>query len=125
MRRLIWKEDLMEFLPKDIAQAMRDAQIKTAGKRTKLSLRSGDKNWPILRRWEGGLALNADEIDHLRGEVYLYDGIRHVATGLIIASEVENGELICAIKRETPVRDRAPVDFVRDPDAPVGYLPSA
>ncbi|WP_339108416.1 hypothetical protein [Thioclava sp. GXIMD4216] len=115
----------MEFLPKDIAQAMREAQTKTAGQRTRLSLKSGEKSWPILRRWRGGLALNADEIDHLRGEVALYEGIRHIATGLIIASEVENGELICTIKRETPVMDRAPLDFVRDPNAPAGYLPSA
>jgi len=42
---------------------------------------------------------------------------------LIIASTVENGELICEFKRSTAVTDKAALDFWRDENAPVGYLP--
>ena len=38
---------------------------------------------------------------------------------------IENGELVCDFKRATAVSDRAPLDFWRDENAPVGYLPKA
>jgi hypothetical protein len=44
---------------------------------------------------------------------------------LIITSTNENGELICDFKRSTPIRDRAPLDYWRDENAPAGYLPKA
>ena len=55
----------------------------------------------------------------------MHEGGRHIATALIVASEIEGGELICSVKRETLVTDRAALDFVRAANAPVGYLPPA
>lgn len=115
----------MEFLPKDILAALTAAQRRTGGKRTRLCVQSDGQIWPVLRRWRGGFALDASRIDHLRGHVDLFEGGRHIATALIVASEIEAGELICTIKRETPVSDRAPLDFVRPDGAPAGYLPRA
>lgn len=115
----------MEFLPKDILAALSAANRRERGKRTRLRVRSGEDSWPVLRRWPGGLALDAAQIGHLRGHVDLYEGGRHIATALIVASEVEAGELICSIKRETPVADRAALDFARPDGAPAGYLPRA
>jgi len=86
---------------------------------------AGEQSYPVLRRWRGGFALDAAQVAQLRGLVELHDGSRHVATCLIVASGVEAGELICTAKRETAVRDRAPLDFVRDEAAPAGYLPRA
>ena len=40
-----------------------------------------------------------------------------------MASGIENGELVCDFKRATAVKDRAALDFWRDENAPVGYLP--
>jgi hypothetical protein len=115
----------MEILPKDILSALRDAQTREAGRRSRLRVQTGSDVWPVLRRWRGGFALNADQVTHLRGLVDLYDGSRHISTALIVASDVEGGELICTTKRDTPVSDRAALDFVRNENAPVGYLPSA
>ena len=47
------------------------------------------------------------------------------AAPLIVASSIDNGELVCDFKRATPVSERAALDFWRDENAPVGYLPSA
>ncbi|MDF2141116.1 hypothetical protein [Paenirhodobacter sp. CAU 1674] len=115
----------MEILPKDILNALRDAQSREAGRRSRLRVQVGDDVWPVLRRWRGGFALNADQVTHLRGLVDLYEGSRHISTALIVASDVEGGELICTIKRDTPVSDRAALDFERNENAPVGYLPPA
>jgi hypothetical protein len=115
----------MEFLPREIMQALHEAEARKAARRTRLRIVSGADSWPVLRRWRGGVALDAAQVSHLRGLVELHEGSRHIATLLIVASEIEGGELICAVKRETRVTDRAALDFVRAPDAPVGYLPPA
>ena len=40
----------------------------------------------------------------LRGLVDVYDGARHIFQCLIVASTVENGEIVCEFKRSTAVR---------------------
>ena len=115
----------MEFLPRELVAAMTAAARPDRGKRTRLRVQSGETSWPVLRRWRGGFALDASRIEHLRGYVDLYEGGRHIATALIVASEIEGEELICTIKRETPVSDKAALDFVRPDGAPAGYLPPA
>jgi len=113
----------MEILPKSILDALHAAQTARARHRSRLRVVAGAETYPVLRRWNGGFSLDAAEVTHLRGLVELHDGARHLTTCLIIASAVEAGELICTMKRETAVRDRAALDFVRDEAAPVGYLP--
>lgn len=113
----------MEFLPKDILAELRAAQSREAGRRSRLRVHAGGEVWPVLRRWRGGFALDATQITHLRGLVDLFDSGRHLATCLIIASDIEGTELICTVKRETAVRDRAALDFARDENAPSALLP--
>ena len=115
----------MEFLPKELVQAMREAQAKVVKRRSRLRVVSGEDSWPVLRKIAGGVVLDAAEVTHLRGNVALYEGSRHLSNLLIVASEIENGELICRAKRETSVTEKPPLDFVRAPDAPMGYLPRA
>ena len=115
----------MEFLPREVIAALGEATQREAKRRSRLRVHAGGEIWPVLRRWRGGFALDAAKVEHLRGYVDLYEGGRHIATCLIVASDVENGELICTVKRETKVSDRAALDFARDENAPVGYLPSA
>ena len=86
----------------------------------------GQAVFPVLRFWHDGFALDADLSPRsLRGLVDVYDGSRHIFQCLIVASSVADGELVCDFKRATAVCDRAPLDFWRDENAPVGYLPSA
>ena len=115
----------MEILPKDLVAALRAAYRPEGGRKSRLRIHTGDEVLPVLRRWRGGFALDAAQVTHLRGHVELYEGGRHIASALIVASDIEGDELICTVKRETPVADRAPLDFERSDDAPVGYLPSA
>ncbi|MBC7137849.1 MAG: hypothetical protein H5U17_03705 [Defluviimonas sp.] len=114
---------MIEHLPADIRRALDEARKRGQKRRSRLRLEAGGEMWRVLRRWEGGVALDAAEVGYLRGLVDLYDGPRHLMQCLIVASAVEEGELICLMKSETPVRDRAPLDFARDDPAPAGYLP--
>lgn len=116
---------MLEFLPKDVSEGLRAAQLNKAKRRSRLRVRVGAAEYPVLRLWIDGLALEASAIGHLRGLVDVYDGARHVLQCLIIASEIDGDELVCGFKRATAVSEKAPLDYFRDENQPVGYLPRA
>lgn len=116
---------MMEFLPKELREGLEAARLRALKKRARLRLVQEAESFPVLRLWHDGLSLDADHTAHLRGLVDIYDGGRQVMQALIIASNVEAGELICEFKRVTPVSDRPALDFWRGENAPVAYLPKA
>ncbi len=116
---------MLEFFQKDLTKALQSAGIAKNRKKSRLRVQVGSAVYPVLRMWHDGLALDASLAPHLRGLVDVYDGANHIFHCLIVASTMDGGELICEFKRATPVSDRAPLDFERDEEAPVGYLPRA
>jgi hypothetical protein len=114
---------VLEFLPPEIAEGLASARKSGAKRKSRLRVQVGEAVFPVLRLWPTGFALDADLTPHLRGLVDIYDGARHISQCLIVASVVDQGELICEFKRATAVTETAPVDFWRDENAPVGYLP--
>lgn len=113
---------MLEFLPEDIRDGLRAAKKRDVARKSRLRVQVGGAVFPILRMWEGGIALDADFAPKLRGLVDVYDGATHIFQCLIVASTVENGELMCEFKRSTAVADKPALDFCRDENAPVGYL---
>ena len=116
---------MLEFLPPGFQSGQPIKTAARAQRKTRLRVQVGDAVFPVLRFWHDGIALDAAMTPRLRGLVDVYDGARHIFQCLIVASTVENGEVICEFKRSTAVTDRAPLDFWRDENGPVGYLPSA
>lgn len=114
---------MLEHLPQEVRDGLETARKRDLKRRSRLRAHLGDEVFPILRMWEDGLALDADRAPHLRGLIDVYDGANHIFQCLIVASTIENGELICGFKRSTPVTDKAALDFWKDENAPVGYLP--
>lgn len=116
---------MLEFLTKEIRDGLEAARLKERRKKSRLRVQVGDAVFPVLRLWDDGLALDAKLTPQLRGLVTVYDGATPILECLIVASEAEGGELLCSFKRSTQLTDRAPVDYWRDENAPVGYLPKA
>ena len=115
---------MLEFLPKEVREGLEAARKVDQKRKSRLRVQVGEAVFPVLRFWHDGFALDADfSPKRLRGLVDVYDGSRHVFQCLIMASALENGELVCEFKRATAVTDRAPLDYWRDEQAPVGYLP--
>lgn len=114
---------MLEFLPKEVRDGLEAARKRDQKRQSRLRVHFGDQVFPILRLWDDGLALDAGHMAHLRGLVDVFDGARHICQCLIVASTLENGQLICDFKRSTPVTDRAPLDFYKDENAPVALLP--
>ena len=116
---------MLEFLSKEVREGLEMARKAKERRKSKLRVQVGDAVFPVLRFWHDGFVLDGALTSHLRGLVDLYDGSRHVFQCLIVASRVENGNLICDFKRATRVEDRAALDYFRDEFAPVGFLPKA
>ncbi len=116
---------MLEFLPQEVRDGIDAARRRDQRRRSRLRVQVGEAVFPVIGLWDDGLALDADLTPHLRGLVDVYDGARHLMQCLIVASTVENGQLICDFKRSTAVADRAPLDFWKDENAPVGFLPKA
>jgi hypothetical protein len=113
---------MTDFLPKEVREGLELARKRALQKKSRLRVHADDEVFPVLRFWEGGFALDADDAPHLRGLVDLYDGARHLYQCLIVASEEEAGEMIYEFKWHTEALDKAPLDFYRDENAPVALL---
>lgn len=110
------------FLPKEVQDGLDAARLASLKKASRLRLIADGTPYPVLRLWDTGFSLEAEGAPHLRGLVDLYDGAVHLYQCLIVASEEENDELIFEFKRNTAATEDAPVDFYRDPGAPVALL---
>ena len=113
---------MTDFLPKEVREGLELARKRALQKKSRLRVHADDKVFPVLRFWEGGFSLDADDAPHLRGLVDLYDGARHLYQCLIVASEEEDGEMVYEFKWHTEALDKAPLDFYRDENAPVAFL---
>ncbi len=112
----------MQFLPKEVQAGLEKARKQSLRKQSRLRVHTDDNIFPVLRYWDTGFSLDIDNAPQLRGLVDLYDGGRHLYQCLVVASEEENGQMIYEFKRSTAAKDKAPLDFVRDVNAPIALL---
>ena len=116
---------MLEYLPQYVREGLEAARMRELKRKSRLRVQVGGAVFPILRFWDAGFALDAKLTPHLRGLVDVYDGANHIFQCLIVASSEEHGQIVYEFKRNTAVRDTAPLDYWRDEHAPVGYLPKA
>ena len=114
---------MLEFLSKEVREGLEMARKSEQRRKSRLRVQVGEAVFPVLRFWHDGFALDGKLTPKLRGLVDVYDGARHVFQCLIVASVTEGDEVICDFKRSTLAEDKAPLDYWRDENAPVGYLP--
>ena len=113
---------MTDFLTKELREGLAEACRLAARKKARLRIIVGEESFPVLRIWDSGFALDAEDAPHMRGLVDLYEGARHKAQCLVIASEQEGGEMRYEFKRATITHDQAPLDFARDENAPAGLI---
>lgn len=114
---------MLEHLPDDVREGLERARKRASARSRRLALHLGDAVFPILRLWDNGFAVDAGRIGALRGFVEIHEGPRLILTGLIQATEVQDGELICTFKRVTVASDRAALDYEVETEQPAGLLP--
>lgn len=114
---------MLEFLPHDVQEGLSRARKRSSARNRRLSLHLGDAVFPLLRLWDDGFAIDAARLPQLRGFVEIHEGPRLLMTCLIVASRIEDGNLICMFKRATRAVDSAPVDYDLEVERPAGLLP--
>ena len=112
---------MSDFLPKEVREGLELARKQSLRKKSRMKVRAGDKTFTILRYWDDGFSLDAEETPRLRGLVDLFDGGRHLSQCLIIASAEDGGERLFEFKRATIASDNAPLDYERQ-DGPAGLI---
>lgn len=113
---------MLEYLPAEVREGLDRARKRASARSRRLALHLNDAVFPILRLWEGGFAVDAARISHLRGFVEIHEGPRLILTCLIQATDVQDGQLICTFKRATPAQDRAALDYEVETERPSGLL---
>ncbi|EEW26261.1 hypothetical protein [Rhodobacter ferrooxidans] len=113
---------MLEFLPKEVREGLAAAREQDRRRKERLRVEYDGADYPVLAFRKDHFTLSADQLPHLRGLVDVYDGANHVFQCLIVASTVEDGELVCDFKRLSPISDKAALDFAREDDAPVALL---
>ncbi len=111
----------MSYLPKEVRDGLDQARKHKQRKKSRMRVKSGDQTFTILRYWDQGFSLDADDAPNLRGLVDVFDGARHLSQCLIVASEEDAGEMVFEFKRATPHSDHPAVDY-EVTDGPVGLL---
>ncbi|WP_158966140.1 hypothetical protein [Chachezhania sediminis] len=111
------------YMSREVQDGLDAARREALAKSSRLRVGMGDKTFPVLKMWQDGFSVDAEKVPSLRGLVDLYDGARHLRRALIVASEEEAGMIRYDYKLSTEAADSAPLDFYRDPGAPVALLP--
>lgn len=113
---------MTDFLPADVVEALRQAQAATRRRRARLRVVVDGQAFPVLRFRDSGFTLAAEGAPRLRGYVDIHEGDRHAFTCLVVSGELEGDEQHYEFKWIHPALDSPPLDFARDPDAPVALL---
>lgn len=110
------------YMSKEVREGLMAARRAGLKKASRLRVLAGERFYPVLSLREAGFSVDAEDAPQLRGLVDLYEGGRHLYQCLIVASELDCGELRYEFKRNTMAADRAPLDHYRDPEAPIALL---
>ncbi len=112
-----------DILPEAVRKGLEEARMAALRRSHRLRIHDGDIVRRVLRLWDGGFSLAAEDAPRLRGFVDLFDGGRHLAQCLVVASREEEGEMIYEFKWQTPVADRPALDFPQPEGGPVALIP--
>ncbi len=113
------------YVPEAVQKGLDAARLKSMKRASKLRIETSDGYFRVLRAWENGFSVAAEDAPRLRGFVDMHDGAQHLFQCLIVASEEEAGEMRYEFKRMTAVTRTAPRDFVAETEAPVALIDKA
>jgi hypothetical protein len=110
------------FLPKEVQQGLDAARARDLARKSRHWAEMDGHRHRVQKYTQSGFAVAVEDAPHFRGLVDIYEGDRHVAQALIVASEEEAGQMWYEYKWLKPVTDGPALDFFRAPDAPAGLL---
>jgi hypothetical protein len=113
---------MTDYISPELEEMLKAVRKKAMTTSARLRVHVGERKYPILKLWDGGFTLDAEDAPHLRGLVDVYDSAKHLMECLIVASDEEEGLMHYEFKRATQAHETAPLDFAKDETAPVALL---
>lgn len=113
---------MTDYLSPEVEAALKAARKKAMLKSSRLRVQMGEAQYPVLRLWDKGFALDITGAPKLRGLVDIFDGTKHLLNGLVIASQEEGEAMHYEFKRASQAHDTPPLDYARDENAPVALI---
>jgi len=110
------------YLPKEVQEGLDAARARDLARKSRYRVSMDGQTYKVLKLTDKGFAVDAEVAPHLRGLIDIFDGSRQLYQCLIVASTEENGQMWYEYKRNTVAADRPPLDFYREPDAPIALL---
>ena len=102
-----------ENLPTAVAAGLKAARRQSLKGGDRLCVHDGDAVYRIRRFFAGGMELDADVCDVVRGRVDIYDGARHLYQALIQGSEVQGDVCVFTFKWLQAIRSGPAADYER------------
>jgi len=106
-------------LPEHIVAEL--GHVEPSDRKHRLRVRDGSLVVDVIDLDETGFSVASDAAP-LRGAVAVLDGARHIADCLIVAAEGEGRIMRYEYKRWTQISPKAPLDYVREENAPIALL---
>ncbi|MBB05467.1 MAG: hypothetical protein CML03_08120 [Pseudooceanicola sp.] len=113
------------YLSKDLYEGLEAARKLALRKSARLHVVAGDKTYPILHLHRQGFVVSSTDVPPLRGIVDVYEGSRMLWHCLIVAASEDDGEMHYEFKQQTAALTGPALDFVKQANAPAGYLTSS
>lgn len=110
------------YLPQEVRDGLELARKKALRQASRLRVRIGDEQVPILRFADTEFVVDLANAPSLRGFVDIYDGARHLYQALILASHEDGDQMVYEFKRMTATAERPALDYERADDAPVALI---
>ena len=110
------------FLSDEVRRGLDQARKRATKASSRLCVHVGDTVYRVTKTFDNGFCVPAEVGAELRGLVDVYDGPKHLFQCLIVCAELADDEVHYEYKRTTEAVDQAPVDFVREEDAPIALL---
>ncbi len=103
---------MSEYLSQDVRAELARGPLKPRRKASRARIVVDGREYPVIRHWAHGFAMEIGEAPGLRGLVDLYDGQRFVCKALIYATSEGEGERVYEFKYANRAGPHAPpVDF--------------
>ncbi len=113
------------YVPDAVQAGLDNARIKRMKTASKLRIQTADGYFRVLRLWNDGFSVAAEDAPHLRGYVDLYEGPSQLFQCLIVASREQDGEMQYDFKRITAVATAPALDFATEVETPVALIDKA
>jgi len=114
--------EMSTYLSEAVQADLDHARTKAQRQSSRLRIETEQGYFRVLKLWDAGFAVAAQDMPRIRGLVDMYEGPRHLFQCLIVASQEDGPQVLYEFKRVTAVSDTPPRDFADETPEPIALI---